>query len=249
MALRLGIGCLSCMGPSRSVLNERVLFLCFGNLLLPGWVLCFSWGEVLLLLFWIRVLLYRDQSGLETTMQPRLSSNSRQPSFLSLPSAGISHHIWFFVLVWFGFWDSNPSYTPTQNLLPTSRMLRLQACFTMIKKKTPGLFIYLHWFCFLLCFVWRVWLGVSGGQPTICSISSVLPTCMFPGTKFRLWILVASPPTHWATSLVLCFSFVLFSSISSSSSITITLKFCFLVGIKHKALGFEAFYPLSIHHA
>lgn len=61
-------------------------------------VLCFLWGEVLLLLFWIRVLLYRDQSGLETTMQPRPASNSRQPSFLSLPSAGISHHIWFFVL-------------------------------------------------------------------------------------------------------------------------------------------------------
>lgn len=113
--------------------------------------LCFLWGEALLLLFWIRVLLYRDQSGLETTMQHRLASNSRQPSFLSLPSAGIRHHIWFFVLVWFGFWDSSPSYTPTQNLLPTSRMLRLQACFTMIK--TPGLFIYLHLFGFVFCCV------------------------------------------------------------------------------------------------
>lgn len=93
--------------------------------------------------------------------------------------------------------------------------------------KTPGLLIYIYLVLFFVvfCLEGMTW-SVSGDQSTTCGITSVLPTCMFPGTKFRLSILVAKFPFHWAVSLVLYLLFIcsLFS-ISSSSSITLKILF------------------------
>lgn len=164
-------------------------------------------------------------------MQPRPASNSRQPSFLSLPSAGISHHIWFFG---FFFCDSSSSYAPTQNLPPTSRMLRLQAC----DKNSRSSYLHLFGFVFLLCFVWRVWLGVWVeisqqlaalllSYPRVCSQEQNL------GCRSWWQSSLSTEPYH---SSSICFSFVLFFLFPLL--LLLLWKFCFLV--KHKALGFEA---------
>lgn len=149
MALRLEIRCLSCMGPSCSVINDRVLFLCFGYLLLPDWGLMFLVGGGFIVVLnqgltlqrpvWPRNH-YATQAGLElkATLLPQPPKCWHKSPYL----------IFCFGLVF---------ETAAQATLQLKTFFLLLECWdyrhVSAWLKTPGLFIYLHLFGFVFCCV------------------------------------------------------------------------------------------------